>query len=472
MRKLTLAILLIGCNDPVHLGRVGTYEQVLTNDMDLLFMVDDSSSMTPVQQNLAQNFPVFINVLQQLPGGLPNIHIAVTTSSMGAGAFTASVPGCMSPDSGNFVYQARASIDPACQTSRLDDGAHFIIANQDGSANNFMGDLPTVFGCIAQVGANGCGFEHQLAAVETALGPNAPAGNAGFLRDYAFLGIVLITNEDDCSAPSDSQLFDPSQNSNSDPLGPLSSFRCTEFGILCGGQPPPRTPAGPLASCVSNDARAQTDPMHSLVPIQHFIDTFRQLKPSAERIRVSAIAAPADPFSVEIDPQEGFAALAHSCMSSTGTFGDPAVRIKQLVDSFGANGGMTSICQDSYSDAISLIASGLASMARRQCLGAPLVHANDPTQAITVANGQPVDPAQIQCAVKLVEGAGTPAQRETTDVPACGNGTGLCWRVFGDDGCPTAHARVALCASGNCSDGVALPSGQAALIRCNALLPQ
>jgi hypothetical protein len=468
MRKLTLAILIVGCNDPVHLGRVGTYEQVLTNDMDLLFMVDDSSSMTPVQQNLAQNFPVFINVLQQLPGGLPNIHIAVTTSSMGAGAFTSSVPGCMNADDGNFVNQVRAAADPAlCTTSHLNDGEHFIIASQDGSANNFVGDLPTVFGCIAQVGANGCGYEQQLAAVETALGPNAPPGNAGFLRDYAFLGIVLITNEDDCSAPSDSHLFDPDDMS----LGPLRSFRCTEYGILCDGQPPPRMAAGPLANCGSNDARAQTDPSHSLLPIQHFIDVFHQLKPSPERIRVSAIAAATTPFNVVTD-QDGIAGLEHSCMSTNGTFGDPAVRIKQLVDSFGANGGMTSICQDSYSDAISLIASGLASMARRQCLGAPLVHANDPTQAITVANGQPVDPAQIQCAVKLVEGAGTPAQRETTDVPACGNGTGLCWRVFGDDGCPTAHARVALCASGNCSDGVALPSGQAALIRCNALLPQ
>jgi len=471
MRRLALLILLFGCNDPVHLGRVGSYEQVLTNDMDLLFMVDDSSSMTTVQQNLGMNFPVFINVLQQLPGGLPNIHIAITTSSMGAGAFTSSVPGCMAPDDGSFIDQIRSATDPACQTSRLNPGEHYFIASQDGSTNNFSGDLATAFACLAQVGANGCGFEHPLAAVERALGPDAPPENAGFLRDYAFLGIVLITDEDDCSAPPDSQLFDPSQNTNADPLGPLASFRCTEFGILCNGQSPPRMAAGPLSNCVSNDARARADPMHSLVPIQHFIDTYRQLKSSPERIRISAIAAPTDPFSIVVDQQTGFAALTHSCSSSNGTFGDPPVRIKQLVDSFGANGGITSICQNSYSDAISLIASGLAGMARRQCLGAPLANASDPAQPITLTNGQPVDPAQIQCSVKLVEGVGTPAQRETSDVPACGNGTGLCWRVFGDDGCPTAHTRVALCAAGNCSDGVALPSGQAALIRCSALLP-
>src|SRR5262249_59114045 len=109
---------------------------------------------------------------------------------------------------------------------------------------------------------------HQLAAVERALGPNAPSGNAGFLRDYAFLGIVLITDEDDCSAPADSQLFDPSQNSNADPLGPLASFRCTEFGILCGGQSPPRLAAGPLSNCVSNAARAHAAPSHPRGPTQ------------------------------------------------------------------------------------------------------------------------------------------------------------------------------------------------------------
>src|SRR5215471_13080204 len=129
-----------GCHRSVNVGqngRPGTLEQVVANDLDLLFMVDDSSSMSTVQYNLAENFPVFIQELQQLPGGLPNVHIGVVTSSMGAGAFTTSVPGCMAPDNGSFIDLSRTVGNCAAQ---LNPGEHFIVANSDGSANNFTGD--------------------------------------------------------------------------------------------------------------------------------------------------------------------------------------------------------------------------------------------------------------------------------------------------------------------------------------------
>jgi hypothetical protein len=107
MRKLLPLCVVLACSDPVTIGRGTLYEQVLTNDMDLLFMVDNSASMTPIQQNLAANFPGFVEVLDQLPGGLPDVHLAVVTSSLGAGVFTTAVPGCSQSDHGNFVFQAR-----------------------------------------------------------------------------------------------------------------------------------------------------------------------------------------------------------------------------------------------------------------------------------------------------------------------------------------------------------------------------
>src|SRR6516225_9551618 len=39
--------------------------------IDLLFLIDDSSSMTQVQQNLAANFPVLLNTLTSTLGQLP-----------------------------------------------------------------------------------------------------------------------------------------------------------------------------------------------------------------------------------------------------------------------------------------------------------------------------------------------------------------------------------------------------------------
>ena len=54
-------------------------------NVDLLFLVDDSSSMRLSQDNLRRNFPVLMQQLENLPGGLPNIHVAVVSSDMGAG---------------------------------------------------------------------------------------------------------------------------------------------------------------------------------------------------------------------------------------------------------------------------------------------------------------------------------------------------------------------------------------------------
>jgi hypothetical protein len=109
---------------------------------------------------------------------------------------------------------------------------------------NYPGTIDDAFACIANVGTSGCGLEHQIASGATALGfrGTVPATNVGFLRPDAFLAVVFITNEDDCSAPPDTPLFDIASGTTlASPFGPLGSFRCNEFGHLCGGVMPPRT---------------------------------------------------------------------------------------------------------------------------------------------------------------------------------------------------------------------------------------
>src|SRR5262249_47187794 len=159
--------------------------------------------------------------------------------------------------------------------------------------------------------------------------------------------------EDDCSAdinfPGASELFDPRQNSLSDPLGPLASFRCTEFGILCGGQAPARidTPAL-MSGCTSNEMR-WNDPATqktALVPIDFYQKYFARLKKVPGHIIPAAVMAPSYPFAVHIDTQRNVPALEHSCASGNGTFGDPPIRLQRLLDSFGDLATVTSICQD------------------------------------------------------------------------------------------------------------------------------
>ena len=198
---LTGVVAVSACaSDETDTPRPAQSAAIASRNLDLLFMIDNSSSMRLSQNNLLANFPTFMNVLKALPGGLPNIHVAVISQDVGAG--DGSIAGCTS-DSGNagggdmgiFQYTARGT----CTSTTLQPNATYI-SNVGGVANYSATDISTVFSCIAALGETGCGFEHQFASVLRALGADgspAPAENQGFLRSDALLAIVMVTNEDD-----------------------------------------------------------------------------------------------------------------------------------------------------------------------------------------------------------------------------------------------------------------------------------
>src|SRR5260221_13076794 len=102
-----------------------------------------------------------------------------------------------------------------------------IKASYDSLVTNYTGALSAAFSAIASAGAAGCGFEQHIEAAKRALNNN-PA-NAGFLLPTAFLAIVIIADEDDCSMEHTTLL--PSDTSQ---LGPLQSFRCTRYDLVGG----------------------------------------------------------------------------------------------------------------------------------------------------------------------------------------------------------------------------------------------
>ena len=89
-------------------------------------------------------------------------------------------------------------------------------------------------GCVAVLGTGGCEYEQPLEASLAALTRQAEPGmpNEGFLRNDSLLAIIYVTDEDDCSA-SNPQLYDNTQTDINSTLGPLTSYRCFEFGITC-----------------------------------------------------------------------------------------------------------------------------------------------------------------------------------------------------------------------------------------------
>jgi hypothetical protein len=328
-------------------------------NVDILFLVDDSSSMRLSQMNLERNFPAFITALEGLQGGLPNLHLAVVSTDMGAG--DGSISGCSGTGkSGIFQYTPRG----ACTTTTLQAGATYI-SNVDGVAN-YTGSLANVFTCIAAIGETGCGFEQQLRAVARALGADGqapPAENQGFLRADAYLFIVMLTNEDDCSTAPGSTLYDTASNLTlSSTLGPPSNFRCNEFGHLCSGSKPPRrAPGGNVTDTVNLAGCVPAEASGMLTPVATFVQQVRSLKADPDsQIVVAAITGPSTPYQVHWkNPSTSdtgpWPEITHSCTATDSSFADPAVRIGAFVNAFGANGINLSICDNSYAPSLQLI---------------------------------------------------------------------------------------------------------------------
>jgi hypothetical protein len=385
------------------------HDQSLNNQADILFVIDKSKSMTPAQESLRQYFPNFMQPLKSLPMP-PDLHIGVVTSDLGAGIFTPMSCDRLGGDQGMLQNTPAGATCGAAQLKDPSDRFLVYAPNPGGdSFQNFTGDVADAFACYAAVGDNGCGFEHVLAAAQQALaGCETAAGcrlaaNQGFLRPEAYLAVIYLTNEDDCSAPPNSTLFDPSQTELSSALGPATSYRCFEFGNLCGGLDPGRQ-QGPRPGCEPGSKDA--NPLHQLLPVEELAAALKALKPQNPRlIYTSVIAAPPAPVAVGVDAQ-GYPDLQPAC-TGLGSGADPGLRLSKFVSQFDADrASFISICTSDLQAAMEKIAKKLAEMIGRQCLAAPLVDRDPATPAL-----------EPDCVVedRTTTGSGEVATR----VPAC-----------------------------------------------------
>lgn len=383
-----------------------------TRRIDLLFMIDNSGSMVEEQANLRRNFPAMIKVLSQLPGGLPDLHIGIISSNVGAGnAPLPAVPACNEPGGDRGLLQVKAGCG-------LQSGSRFIKSYQGGTQNNFAGQLEDVFSCLADLGNAGCGWEHQLQSVRLALSPAFTPANAGFLRADAQLAIIIITDEDDCSAPPDSDLFvDPAFQSYS------GSLRCNLVGHVCNGMGIPGTFFDvPLQSC---EAREEG----RLIPIRDFVESVKALKPASSQIFVSAITGMAPtPQNAryrlrEINLNQRMELdVAPICNSPAGSAA-PALRLESFVKAFGNNATHESICNDDFTPALRRIGEQLAVRLVAGCIEGQL--ADSDTQAPGV---------QAKCLVRERRNNSSTGASEEVTVPACGAGAKKpCWTVKAAD---------------------------------------
>jgi len=157
---------LAGCPDrtiaevPVDQDKIEQLDiPAVPKGFDLLFVIDDSGSMVDEQTSLRANFPKMIEVLEQLEGGLPDLHIGVLTPNLGASAIDGSVAAPIGACNGQGEAGALRALDGVRFLSDQPDGV-------GGRIRNHGGTLAEAFGELANVGSNGCGIEQHLEAIK------------------------------------------------------------------------------------------------------------------------------------------------------------------------------------------------------------------------------------------------------------------------------------------------------------------
>jgi hypothetical protein len=239
----------------------------LAKDLDILFVIDNSTSMSPKQRAIAQAIPAFMKKIDETGA---NYHIGVVTTDVGT----------LPPGQPGFP----GSTDSRCNTAKGDDGllqnkacpsripasgqgTEFAQACLGSSLAGAQGLCPDpsfvprdlwiektgatinisspgaagmaasavaerAFKCIGLVGDYGCGVESPLESMKRALDGHLNE-NKGFLRETSVLAVIFITDEDDCSVQlAQRARLDPA-SASCDPGNPDPDYGCFNLDYRC-----------------------------------------------------------------------------------------------------------------------------------------------------------------------------------------------------------------------------------------------
>jgi hypothetical protein len=156
--------------------------------MDIVFVVDNSGSMQEEQTNLAANFPMFAQLLEQYQvtaNGEPlDFRVALTTTGRDI-MYQIDLGGGFGTFPQNEMGQNGVFYDTCGVNKRWLDRSDPTMAQ--------------ALACRANVGTMGPSMEMPLLMSKWALKERAADTNAGFVRPDALLAVVMLTDEDDSS---------------------------------------------------------------------------------------------------------------------------------------------------------------------------------------------------------------------------------------------------------------------------------
>ncbi len=503
--------------------------------LDLVFMIDNSPSMAPKQEKLKAQFPQLIDGLKDpSSGALPDLRVAIIDSDLGTdGAYSSGSCGPKTlPDGSTSLFGDMGRFQMINATScGVTDSSAMWIEYSNGNPLNYTGDIGQVFGCLASgLGTLGCGEEHQLQTFEFALYAKGIGNDAQqtMLRPGAYLGLVFLSDEDDCSAATNDRMFGDISTLE----GESASLRCSTRAYTCNGKnlsdPPPGYPTSAgfqtdFQNCSArtdacpdgidgNNSGTDTSVPTSCSPLRDYkrmADEIKSLKANPDQqILVAGIFgwplggdfSTAEPVKFDLRPNPNTLDTLHPYIydywalcydpnhrptnldPKTGFDADawgwgagPGLRESAFIDEFGSNGLKFSICETDYSGAMSQIGAAIAAKLQNLCVDAKLYNtdfANTPQPAT-------VDDLGVNCRVayrnpQIDSKTGQITYVEGPDsLPRCdpsaanGNVSADCWQLTIDHTkCPGNGQLIQVLRTGAEVDAGRLPVGTMVDMQC------
>lgn len=265
--------------------------------IDLVFVVDNSPAMASHRANLSTNARRFVDALGDLQFGMPDVHIGVITTDVGARGSedtTATPVGDCTANGDAGVSRAVGAIGNFFTDRRLSDGTRQI--NYDGNLDD---NLAATFDALP----TGCSFARPLEAIRHAI--DNPA-NTGMIREHAGLVVVFLSASDDCSFR------------HSTFLEGADAFSCTE----------------------------STD----LVPVAELAAALKASKDDPAKVIVAGGFGPAEPFVANAQDRT----VEPSCVIDQRS-AQPGVRLAAFLDQFPNRNSFASLCQDDLVPVLELL---------------------------------------------------------------------------------------------------------------------
>jgi len=308
-------------------GCEGTLQTFLvslaTGGADILVVVDNSNAMTEEQATLVDSFLTFATELMEPTTGsdpITDMHIGVVTTDVGIGPEAVTTT-CTEEGDGGVLQH-----DPSPSVSGCDPA--YPVYLETGSSS-LPADVALDFECIATLGTDGCGFERPFEAVRRALVDNRDGPNAGFLRDDSMLLILFITDENDCSVESGSEVLYDSDH--------------TEYGVM-------------NLRCWQH--------ADMLEPVQSFVDTYEGLRADRRKIQLGFITGVPSGSGCEgagdsiggcldlpgMEEKESITSPGSLELVCSTTWGSatPGRRLVEMAQAFGGRAFVGSSCNESY----------------------------------------------------------------------------------------------------------------------------